>query len=207
MPPAPIYGADGGNGVVMITTKKGKSGTMNVSYSTQYGFQSLRSNLKMMNADQYVQWIDETKPPGNKPNVAEWKGKEGTNWIDETAENAAPIQHHTLQVSGGNEISTFLLSGNFFTQDGLFGGDKTNFNRTTMRFNSNHKVSKYLEVGENFSYSINKRKAFTEDDSFNGIMNHVLLMDPLTPVYYPSGTALPQHVQAALAHGVSNTYQ
>ncbi|MFV5700085.1 SusC/RagA family TonB-linked outer membrane protein [Flavobacterium sp. ZT3R17] len=198
---AAIYGADGGNGVVMITTKKGKSGTMNVSYSTQYGFQSLRSNFKMMNADQYVQWIDETKPPGNKPNVAEWKGKEGTNWIDETAEDAAPIQHHTLQVSGGNEVSTFLLSGNFFTQDGLFGGDKTNFNRTTMRFNSNHKVSKYLEVGENFSYSINKRKAFTEDDSFNGIMNHVMLMDPLTPVYYPKGTPLPQHVQAALVAG------
>nr|WP_314897546.1 TonB-dependent receptor [uncultured Flavobacterium sp.] len=198
---AAIYGADGGNGVIMITTKKGRSGAMNVSYSTQYGFQSLRTKLEMMNADQYVQWIDETKPPGNKPNVAEWKGKEGTNWIDETAETAAPIHHHTLQVSGGNEVSTFLLSGNFFTQDGLFGGDKSNFNRTTMRFNSNHKVSKYLEVGENFSYSINKRKAFTEDDSFNGIMNHAILMDPLTPVYYPSGTALPQHVQDALAAG------
>jgi TonB-linked SusC/RagA family outer membrane protein len=198
---AAIYGADGGNGVVMITTKKGKSGTMNVSYSTQYGFQSLRTKLEMMNADQYVQWIDETKPPGNKPNVADWKGKEGTNWIDETAENAAPIAHHTLQVSGGNETSTFLLSGNFFTQDGLFGGDKTNFNRTTMRLNSNHKVSKYFEVGENLSYSINKRKAFTEDDSYNGIMNHAMLMDPLTPVYYPNGTVLPQHVQNALAAG------
>ena len=198
---AAIYGADGGNGVVMITTKKGKKGSMNVSYSTQYGFQSLRTKLEMMNADQYVQWIDETKPPGNKPNVADWKGKKGTNWIDETSENGAPIQHHTLQVSGGNEVSTFLLSGNFFTQDGLFGGDKTNFNRTTMRFNSNHKVSKYLEVGENFSYSINKRKAFTEDDSYNGIMNHAMLMDPLTPVFYPSGSVLPQHVKDALAAG------
>jgi TonB-linked SusC/RagA family outer membrane protein len=198
---AAIYGADGGNGVVMITTKKGKKGSMNVAYSTQYGFQSLRSNLEMMDADQYVQWIDETKPPGNKPNVAEWKGKKGTNWIDETTENGAPIQHHTLQISGGNEVSTFLLSGNFFTQDGLFGGSKTNFNRTTMRLNSNHKVSQYLEVGENFSYSINKRKAFTEDDSYNGIMNHAMLMDPLTPVYYPSGSVLPQHVQDALAAG------
>jgi TonB-linked SusC/RagA family outer membrane protein len=196
---AAIYGADGGNGVVMITTKKGKSGTMKVSYSTQYGFQSLRTKLEMMNADQYVQWIDETKPPGNRPSVAEWKGKEGTNWIDETAENAAPIQHHTLQLAGGNETSTFLLSGNFFTQDGVFGGDKTNFNRTTMRLNSNHKVSKFLEVGENLSYSINERKAFTEDDSYNGIMNHAMLMDPLTPTYYPNGSVLPQHVQNALA--------
>jgi TonB-linked SusC/RagA family outer membrane protein len=198
---AAIYGADGGNGVIMITTKKGKKGTMSVAYSTQYGFQSLRTKLEMMDADQYVQWIDETKPPGNKPNVAEWKGKKGTNWIDEAAESAAPIQQHSLQVSGGNEVSTFLLSGNFFTQDGLFGGDKTNFNRTTMRFNSNHKVSKYLEVGENFSYSINKRKAFTEDDSYNGILNHAMLMDPLTPVYYPNGSVLPQHVQDALAAG------
>jgi TonB-dependent SusC/RagA subfamily outer membrane receptor len=109
---AAIYGADGGNGVIMITTKKGKSGKMEVNYSSQFGFQSLRGNLEMMNADQYVQWIDETKPPGNTPSVAEWKGKEGTNWIDETAEDAAPMSHHTVQVAGGNEVSTFLLSGN-----------------------------------------------------------------------------------------------
>lgn len=198
---AAIYGADGGNGVVMITTKKGKAGSMKISYSNQFGFQSLRTKLDMMNADQYVKWIDETKPPGNKPNVADWLGKEGTNWIDEAAEDAAPMQHHTLQLAGGNEVSTFLLSGNFFTQDGIFGGDKTNFKRTTVRFNSNHKVSKYLELGENFSLSVNKRKAFTEDDSFNGIMNHAMLMDPLTPVFYPNGTALPQHVQDALASG------
>lgn len=198
---AAIYGAEAGNGVVIIATKKGKKGAMNISYSTQYGFQSLRTNLEMMNADQYVQWIDETKPPGNKPVVADWKGKKGTNWVDETAESGAPIQHHTLQVAGGNEVSTFLLSGNFFSQDGLFGGDKTNFNRTSFRINSNHKVNKYVEVGENMSYTVNKRKAFTEDDSFNGIMNHAMLMDPLTPVFYPSGSVLPQHVQDALAAG------
>lgn len=198
---AAIYGADGGNGVIMITSKKGKKGSMSVSYNMQYGFQSLRTNLEMMNADQYVQWIDETKPPGNKPDVGEWKGKEGTNWIDEASENSAPISHHTLQLAGGNEVSTFLVSGNFFTQDGIFGGDKTNFNRSTFRVNSNHKVSKYFEAGENISYSTNKRKAFTEDDSYNGVMNHAMLMDPLTPVYYPSGSILPQHVQNAIAAG------
>ena len=198
---AAIYGADGGNGVVMITTKKGKAGSMKVSYSTQFGFQSLRTKLKMMDADQYSQWMTEINAPGNKPDIAEWKGKSGTNWLDETAEDGAPMEHHTLQLAGGNETSTFLLSGNFFSQDGLFGGDKTKFKRTTVRLNSNHKVSKYLEVGENFSLSVNKRRAFTEDDSFNGIMNHAMLMDPTTPVYYPSGTALPQHVQDALAEG------
>jgi TonB-linked SusC/RagA family outer membrane protein len=198
---AAIYGADGGNGVVMITTKKGKAGTMKVSYSTQYGFQSLRTKMKMMNADQYVHWMDETKPAGNRPNVAEWTGKEGTNWMDAAAEKGAPIQHHTLQLSGGNDKSTFLMSGNFFTQDGIFGGDKTNFNRTTFRLNSNHKVSKFLEIGENLSYSLNKRKSFTEDDSQRGIMNHVLLMDPLTPVYYDKASVLPQHVQNALTAG------
>jgi TonB-linked SusC/RagA family outer membrane protein len=198
---AAIYGADGGNGVVMITTKKGKSGSMKVSFSTQYGFQSLRTKLKVMNADQYVQWINETNPAGDKPSVSEWKGKEGTNWVDEAAEDAAPMQHQTLQLSGGNDVSTFLLSGNFFSQDGLFGGDKTNFKRSTMRVNSNHKVSKYLEMGENLSISVNKRKAFTEDDSFTGVMNHAILMDPLTPVSYPKGSALPSHVQGALDAG------
>ncbi|HSD06855.1 TonB-dependent receptor [Flavobacterium sp.] len=195
---AAIYGADGGNGVVMVSTKKGKAGSMNVAFSSQLGFQSLRTKLEMMNADQYVHWIDETNPSGSHPSVAEWSGKKGTNWVDEAAESAAPMMHNSLQISGGNEVSTFMVSGNYFTQDGLFGGDKTNFNRTTFRVNSNHKVSKYLEAGENFSYSVNKRKAFTEDDSFGGIMNHAMLLDPVTPVYYPKGSVLPQHVQDAL---------
>ncbi|REG98080.1 SusC/RagA family TonB-linked outer membrane protein [Flavobacterium aquicola] len=195
---AAIYGADGGNGVVMVTTKKGKAGSMNVSFSTQFGFQSLRTKLDMMDANEYVHWINETNPSGAHPSVTEWSGKRGTNWVDEAAEDAAPMSHTTLQISGGNEVSTFMLSGNFFTQDGLFGGDKTNFNRTTVRFNSNHKISKYLEAGENFSYSVNKRKAFTEDDSFNGVMNHAMLLDPTTPVYYPSGSTLPAHVQTYL---------
>nr|WP_315257497.1 TonB-dependent receptor [uncultured Flavobacterium sp.] len=198
---AAIYGADGGNGVVMITTKKGKTGTMKVAFSSQYGFQSLRTKLDMMNAEEYVQWITETNPAGDKPSAAEWKGKKGTNWVDETAEDAAPMHHQTLQLSGGNDVSTFLLSGNFFSQDGLFGGDKTNFKRSTMRVNSNHKVSKYLEMGENLSISVNNRKAFTEDDSFTGVMNHAILMDPLTPVYYPKGSVLPTHVQNALDAG------
>lgn len=198
---AAIYGADGGNGVVMVTTKKGKSGSMNVSFSSQLGFQSLRTKLDMMNADEYAHWINETNPAGTHPNVGEWTGKKGTNWVDETAEDAAPMMHNTLQISGGNEVSTFMVSGNFFTQDGLFGGDKANFNRSTFRVNSNHKVSKYFEAGENFSYSVSKRKSFTEDDSFNGVMNHAMLMDPLTPVYYPNGSVLPQHVQSAIAAG------
>ena len=198
---AAIYGADGGNGVVMITTKKGKSGSMNVAFSSQLGFQSLRTKLDVMNADEYVHWINETNPAGTHPNVAEWAGKEGTNWVNETAEDAAPMMHNSLQISGGNEVSTFMVSGNYFTQDGLFGGNKSNFNRTTFRVNSNHKVSKYFEAGENFSYSVNKRKSFTEDDSFGGIMNHAMLMDPLTPVYYPNGSVLPQHVQTAIAAG------
>ncbi len=197
---AAIYGADGGNGVVLVSTKKGKSGTINVSYNMSYGIQSVRNSVDMMNADQYVQWIHETEVPGGRPNLDEWAGKNGTNWMDATAQDA-PMQRHNFQVSGGGEMSTFLLSGNYFTQDGIFGGEQTNFNRTTIRFNSNHKVSKYLEIGNNFSYSINKRKAFTEDDSYNGIMNHAMLMDPTTPVSYPKGSTLPTHVQDALDAG------
>lgn len=197
---AAIYGADGGNGVIMISTKKGKAGSIKVSYNMSYGIQSLRNSIDMMNADQYTQWVHETEVAGGRPDLNEWAGKEGTDWIDETAQNAA-MQRHSFQVSGGSEVSTFLLSGNYFTQDGIFGGDKTNFNRTTIRFNSNHKVSKYFEVGNSFSYSTNKRKSVTEDDSFGGVMNHAMLMDPTTPVSYPTGSTLPTHVQDALDAG------
>jgi len=197
---ASIYGSDGGNGVIMITTKQGKKGTLNVSYNMQYGIQDVRHQMDMMNADQYSTWIAELNPAGEKPNPDDWKGKQGTNWQDEVFQTA-PMQKHNLSVSGGNEISTFMLSATYFTQDGVVGGDASKFDRSTFRINSNHKISKWLEVGNSFSYANSKKKSIDEDNSFGGLLSSTLSLDPTTPTVYENGSALPAHVQSALDAG------
>src|SRR5690606_1813374 len=97
---AAIYGAEGSNGVIIITTKTGKRNSSEVSYSGQYSQQSLKKDfIKMMNAQQYQQYLQEAGV-ANAPTAADLAGiGDGTNWLEEVIQNA-PQQHHSLQFSG-----------------------------------------------------------------------------------------------------------
>lgn len=195
---AAIYGAEGANGVIIITTKTGKKNSAEVTYSGQFSSQSLRGNfIKMMNASQYQEYLTAAGVAG-APTQADVTavGGIGTNWIQEVVQTA-PQQHHSLQFSGGSDKSTYLLSGSIFTQEGIVGGDKARFNRYTVRFNGDHKIKSWLTVGNRLSYTQHRRRAISENDEFGSILSSALVMDPLTPVTYTG--ALPAHVQAALA--------
>jgi TonB-dependent starch-binding outer membrane protein SusC len=194
---AAIYGAEGANGVIIITTKTGKKNSSDVTYSGQYTQQSLKDDfIKMMNAPQYQQYLQEAGV-GGAPTPGDVAGLgNGTNWLNEVMQTA-PQQHHSLQFSGGSDKSTYLVSGTLFTQEGIVGGDKARFNRYTVRFNGDHKVKQWLTIGNRFSYSQHRRRAISDNDEFGSILSSALVMDPLTPVVY-TGT-LPAHVQTALA--------
>ncbi|MCV9385520.1 SusC/RagA family TonB-linked outer membrane protein [Reichenbachiella ulvae] len=194
---AAIYGAEGANGVVIVTTKKGKPNTGVVTYSGQYGVQSAQPGLmSMMDAQQYQTYMEEAAVPG-APTAADVNGiGAGTDWLDETMEDA-PQQSHTLSFSGGTEKSTYFVSGTIFQQDGIIGGDKARFNRYTARLNSNHKLKEWLTVGENLSYSYINKSGLAENDEFGGLVASALALDPITPVAY-TGNTLPSHVQTAL---------
>jgi TonB-linked SusC/RagA family outer membrane protein len=196
-----IYGAEGANGVVIITTKTGKRNTSEITYQAQFGVQSVKDDqVKMMNAKQYQQYLQEAGVAG-APTMADVAGiGEGTNWMREVLENA-PQQHHSLTLSGGTDKSTYLVNGTIFTQEGIVGGEKARFNRYTVRFNSDHKMKSWLNFGNRLLYSHHRRKAISENDEFGSILASALVMDPTTPVIYPAGTALPAHVQAAIAAG------
>lgn len=191
-----IYGAAGANGVILITTKSGRRGAGEINYSFQYGTQSVKPHyVKMMNAAHYQQYLTEAGV-SNAPTLADIDGLgEGTDWLSEVLETA-PQQHHTLTFSGGNDKSTYYLSGNIFTQDGIVGGEKAQFKRYTVRINSDHKVKPWLTIGENISFSHHTRKAISDNSEFGSILSSALVMDPLTPVVY-TGT-LPSHVQTDL---------
>jgi TonB-dependent starch-binding outer membrane protein SusC len=197
---AAIYGAEGANGVVLVTTKTGgTNGTTNITYSGQYGVQSLGKTMEMMNAQQYGAYLEEAQTPG-RPTAAEVAAAEGqgTNWFKEIVDNA-PMQNHALNVSGGNDKSSYLLGGSIFKQQGIVGGEKATFNRYSLRLNSDHKIKDWLKIGNRLSYSHINRGAIAEDSEHGGIISNALLLDPLTPVVYTG--AVPAHVQQAIDAG------
>ncbi|MEI8047541.1 MAG: TonB-dependent receptor [Bacteroidota bacterium] len=186
-----IYGTEGANGVILITTKSGKSGKGVINYDFQFGMQSVKTDMKLMDATQYKQWMTESGQ------VTQDRFEANTDWLSETFQSA-PMQKHYLSFSGGNDKTTYMASGSYLTQDGIIGGEKANYNRYTTRLNIKTDVKKWLEVGGNFNYSHSNQKNVGQDDEFRSLVNSALLIDPFTPVTY-SGT--PANVQTLLDAG------
>jgi TonB-linked SusC/RagA family outer membrane protein len=183
---AAIYGTEGANGVILITTKGGTKGESKISYNFQAGIQSSRTKMKLMSAEQYVGYLDEA----DIQSIDSYDYD--TDWLGEVFENA-PMQKHHISFSGGNDKSTYMISGSYLNQDGIVGGNNANFERFTARINGKHQIKEWLEVGNNLSYSHFTRKSIGEDDEYRGVLNNALLIDPLTPVVYPEGQ-VPQNV-------------
>ncbi|WP_320018148.1 TonB-dependent receptor [Labilibaculum manganireducens] len=188
---AAIYGTEGANGVIIITTKSGKTGEAKISYDFQYGLQSSRSDLELMNASEYQQWMQESGAGTVTQNGND------TDWLDEVFE-VAPMQKHHLSYSAGTEKSTYMVSGSYYSQNGIVGDDKAKYERITARVNAKSSLKEWLEVGNNFSFSHSKQKYIGEDDEYRSVVNNALLIDPLTPVTY-DGT--PANVQSLLDGG------
>ncbi len=192
-----IYGAEGANGVVIITTKSGKGGGAGektkggiLNYDYQYGIQSIGKMMPVMNTSEYATYVNEAKVGVTIPTDV----TTNTNWLDQIAQTA-PMQKHYLSFSGSTDNSSYMISGSYFNQDGVVGGNKANFKRYSVRLNSDHEVKSWLNIGNNFSYSHTDRSSITENSEFGGIVSSALMLDPLTPVVYEG--ALPAYAQAA----------
>lgn len=190
---AAIYGAEGGNGVVLITTKTGSAGKAKVTYDFQYTIQSLGKTPKVMNAEQYIGYMNES---GAVTDV-QWDGTD-TNWIKESFESA-PMQKHNISVSGGNDKTTYLMSLSFLNQDGIVKGDDDNYKRYSGMFNGSQQVNNWLKLGSSIQINRSVRHSFNENDEFRGVIANAVLLDPLTPVTYNNG--LPQRVQSLVDAG------
>ena len=197
---AAIYGAEGANGVVIITTKQGEAGAGEISYNGQYAVQSVDPDfMPMMNAQQYQQYMEAAGVAG-APTQGDVSGiGEGTDWFDEMFQTA-PQQSHSVSFNGGTEKSSYFVSGTAFLQDGIVGGNKSSFDRYTLRLNSSHQLKDWIKVGENLSYSYISRRGISENTEFGSVVGSALGLDPITPVKY-SGAPYPAHVQAAIDQG------
>ncbi|MEN8157172.1 MAG: TonB-dependent receptor [Bacteroidota bacterium] len=187
-----IYGAEGANGVVLITTKTGERGASVIDYDFQYGVQSAPDMPRMMNVQEYSTYLAEAGVDDEIPDSVA-----STDWMDELFQTA-PMQSHTLTISGGSQKSKYLVSGSYFGQDGIVGGAKSNYQRYSFRVNSDHQLREWLEVGNKLSYTSSERRTIAEDSEYDGLISSAIMMDPLTPVRYDS---VPDNVQDALDNG------
>jgi TonB-linked SusC/RagA family outer membrane protein len=176
-----IYGARGANGVVLITTKSGKSGKDIVSVNASYGIQSVTHKIDVMNAIEYADLVNDayTNSTGNPyyddDQMEEIrKNPQGTNWQDEIF-RSAPTQDYQLSFSGGGNKTNYAISGNYFNQQGII--INSSFERYAGRINLDHNVSKKFKVGTrmSLSHTINKMPLGTTLEAVE--------MNPILPVY------------------------
>lgn len=182
-----MYGSRGTNGVVLITTKRGKKGVNSVNFESYYGVQEISHKVDLLNAQQFAELRNEARiNAGQTPvyvNPANL-GK-GTDWQDEIF-RVAPMQNYQLSFSGGDDKTQYVISGGYFDQEGII--INTDFSRYTFRTNINREISKRFSVGTNFSY------AHTKGNTTNtglqvftpGVVGSALGMNPILPVYNPA---------------------
>ncbi len=191
---AAIYGARAANGVILITTKGGSRGKMNLTYSTYMGIQNAARTIDMLDADQYRILMNEgARNSGQtEPYDLNEIPAHNTNWQKELFETNVPITSHEIAVSGGSETSTYASSLSYFSQQGIIGGDKSQFDRITARLNTQHQVTDFIRFGNNLAYSHIIRRGIASNTSFNGAYSSALNLDPLTPVFETDESILSQ---------------
>lgn len=183
-----IYGAQGANGVVLITTKHGKSGEAKFSYDGMVAMSRQAVRLNMMNLREYAQYynemieegdIDETNPYYATPSLL---GK-GTNWQDEIFRTAWQHQHQ-LSAQGGSDKVQYYVSGSYMDQQGTIIG--SNFNRFSVRTNLDAQLKKWLKLGVNATYAITNDNLKLADSN-QGLIYYSLTTIPDIPVYDVNG--------------------
>jgi len=185
---AAIYGVSAAKGVVLITTKKGARGRMNLSYNGFYGVGSAAKKLNLLNGSQYATIMNEaytndglTPQLGNPASYGV-----GTDWQKQIF-NSADRQSQDFSISGGNDKSTFYSSFGYYDQAGIVLKDISSYKRINGRLNSTHKVLDWLTVGQTFAYTHVKAQGITDNGEFGGPLSSAINLDPLTPVVVTNG--------------------
>ena len=179
-----IYGSRASNGVIMITTKRGKSGEATITYDGYVGWQQMPKKLDVLNLQDYAQHYNDISDAGIKPASGIYLRPEllgeGTDWQDELF-NTAFMTNHSLSLTGGNDKTTYAISGGYLNQDGI--GLSTGFKRQTLRGNIDTDLKKWLKGGLSFSLSDSKQEMEKNWD----IINTALRSQPSVAVHNPEG--------------------
>ena len=200
---AAIYGAQAANGVVLVTTKKGREGRTKVTFDGYYGIQNVAHKVKMLNAREYMTIMDEQQIADNSdpydwdsmPSI--WRtdadgnrlGVYDTDWTKQMFKKNASTQSYTIGVTGGNANSTYAMSIGYLNQEGIAGGSKvSDYSRYNFRINSDHKLfGGIVTVGEQVSFVYKKNNGIGTGNQYNNTLRGAFGVSPLIPVYGADG--------------------
>lgn len=181
---AAIYGSRGANGVILITTKRGKAGKGKIDLDYYYGVQTVSRKLGLLNAIQYANFVNDAAiNAGQAPVYVNPENLSvGTDWQGELY-RIAPMSNLQASFSGGTEKTKYAISGGYFSQDGIVLG--SDFKRFSFRANLDQELNNYLSIGTSISFSgINSNRVQTGVGTIDGgIIANALQMNPILPVY------------------------
>ncbi|WP_456867431.1 SusC/RagA family TonB-linked outer membrane protein [Galbibacter sp. BG1] len=189
---AAIYGSQAANGVVLVTTKKGKKGHAQITFDHYYGLQEVQQKMDMANGTEYATLLNEAAlNSGSNPifsNDEISQLGEGTDWMDEMF-STAKTENYTLGVTGGSETSNYSSSLSYTNQEGVVGGpDLSNYERYNFRFNSEHKLyDGRITFGENLSFAYIKNNGIGVGGQYNNALRGAFQASPLIPMYDENG--------------------
>ena len=197
LPAAAIYGSRGSNGVVIITTKKGKQGRSKIELSYYTGWQKPTGKREFLDTKQYVDYfrmaaknanridptfdyvaLTESRLQRYSAGTTDYQtAKINTNWGNQ-AFQTAPISQYDLNFSGGNEKTTIFMGGQYLDQTGII--IKNRFKRYSARLNVDHKVRDWLSMGMNMSFNRSVNNRISNDDQFSTPLQ-IVALSPITP--------------------------
>ena len=198
---AAIYGSRAANGVILVTTKKGRAGKTVVNVDSYYGLQKAWKQWDLLNVDQYLDYGRDLQTNGGQPvpqrfdDLGEFANVE-TDWQDEMFQTAA-IQDHNISISGGSENVTFNVGAGYFNQEGIMLG--TGFERVSFRANTNFKIGSRLNIGQTLTLAHTNRNV----EPFSGgrsQIEHMIKSVPYIPVYdasRPGGFRAPDRLDGS----------
>ncbi len=195
---AAIYGAEAGNGVVMITTRRGQ-GDGKISYSYQLSSQSLGKTPKVMNSEEFIQFYMEKGSISLNDVYGKWDQKTNTDWLGASYGNSF-MHHHNLTFQAGNDRGSLYLSGSYLDNDGMFVGDADVYNRVTGMINGSWKFKPWLEVQSNNQVEVYRQRSISEGSDYGSAVLAALQLDPMTPAVYEIGEE-PEFIKDYLDEG------
>ena len=195
---AAIYGAQAGNGVVLVTTKSGQDGKTSVTYTGKATLQMVPAVRPVMNREEMLRYIGleygDSYVNGyltsyDKPNADYPGGVIDNDWINAYMEPSWS-QQHSINFSGGNKNGHFFTSLNYVNQDGVVRGDKDVYQRLTAQVNADYNIFKWLQVGTNNSIEKWNTRSVSQR-GYSSSFENMLTLDPLTPTYWKSPDDMP----------------
>ena len=200
-----IYGARAANGVIIVTTKKGKQGKAQINYNASWGWQTAWKHRDVTNATEYAvlqneKYVNAGMDPlyADPYNLTDAMGNAiplngGTDWQSLVFNDNAPIVNHDVSVSGANDRMNYYVSLGYFSQEGIVGGNygQSNYDRLTLRSNSNYTLIdatkernflNKLDLSVNLSYLRTHSTGISTNSEFGSVLGSALYMSPiLTP--------------------------